>query len=349
MPFDDPALEEASAPTGDAAVDAAHLNAGLARNFFASVLGRGGIDAGNGPIMSVAHWGKQLNNAAWNGARLLYGDGDGTMFRPLSLGLDVVAHEYAHGVTQHTSGLVYRDQSGALNESFSDVFGETAEQWAEQGERFGTPQAAREADWLIGEDVYTPRVAGDALRSMRAPGTAHPGDIQPSHMRAFNPTRENNGGVHINSGIPNRAAYLTATQIGSEPLARIWYRALTEHMPATATFRDAASATIVAARELYGDGAAPNAVRDAWRAVGVTPGRSASPKPLEATTGDTLGVSAAPRFETRATRHDFGALHDHAHEGHDLLGIIPPWLADGRVSDAERGALTAPVWRPTTE
>jgi Zn-dependent metalloprotease len=109
--------------TGDLAVDAAHDNAKVVIDFYREVLGRNSIDNKGMAIESVVHFGKNYNNAYWDGSKMTYGDGDGKFFRPLSMGLDVVGHEITHGVAQYTAGLAYRNQSGALNESFSDVLG----------------------------------------------------------------------------------------------------------------------------------------------------------------------------------------------------------------------------------
>ncbi|MCW2960405.1 MAG: peptidase thermolysin, partial [Thermoleophilia bacterium] len=119
---------EGSAASGDKAIDDAHDNAGLVHEFYSTVLGRDSIDGKGMAIKSVVHFGKAYNNAFWDGSKMTYGDGDGKLFSPLSGGLDVVGHEMSHGVTEHTAGLVYRNQSGALNESWSDVFGELIEQ-----------------------------------------------------------------------------------------------------------------------------------------------------------------------------------------------------------------------------
>ncbi|MCW2959700.1 MAG: peptidase thermolysin, partial [Thermoleophilia bacterium] len=191
-----------------------------------------------------------------------------------------------------------------LNESWSDVFGELIEQWAENRTGFGSVDAAQGADWLIGEDVMTPGVAGDALRSMKAPGTAYdiPGlgkDIQPGHMKDYNKTTGDNGGVHINSGIPNKAAYEAGVRIGSEKLAKIWYLALTDYLKSNSNFNDAAAATLAAATKLYGTGEETSAIVDAWNAVGIVAKAGA-------------GV---------ATRGNFTPT---SHTNHD--GFVPAWF-----------------------
>ena len=140
----------------------------------------------------------------------------------------MIGHELAHGVTQYSAGLVYRNQAGALNESMSDVFGALVEQYVRQ-------QSAAEASWLIGEGLFTDQVQGTALRSMKAPGTAYDDDVlgkdpQPDSMDGYVHTSADNGGVHINSGIPNRAFCLVATTLGGnawDAPGRIWYETLT--------------------------------------------------------------------------------------------------------------------------
>jgi Zn-dependent metalloprotease len=185
----------------------------------------------------------------------------------------VIGHELAHGVVQHTAGLEYQGQPGALNESIADVFGALTEQYLRG-------QTAAEASWLIGAEIFTDAVQGEALRSMLHPGTAYDDDElgkdpQPDHMSGFVRTTEDNGGVHINSGIPNRAFALFATDLGGNAWERagtVWYRALTDGLPATATFTQFAQATITAASvldEQEGGHELADAARRAWSTVGV--------------------------------------------------------------------------------
>jgi hypothetical protein len=197
--------------------------------------------------------------------------GDGEVFSGFTRSLTVIAHELAHGVIEDEGGLLYRGQSGALNESIADVVGALAEQ-----HHLG--QTADQASWLIGEGIFTDAVEGRALRSMAAPGTAYDDDVlgrdpQPAHMRDFVVTRDDNGGVHINSGIPNHAFYLVATALGGHAWERaglIWYRALTGALPSTADFSTFANATLAAAAAEYGEESEEvAAVRAAWTSVGV--------------------------------------------------------------------------------
>ena len=158
------------------------------------------------------HYGRGYDNAFWDGTQMVFGDGDGTVFNRFTIAVDVIGHELTHGVTEHTAALVYQGQSGALNESISDVFGSLVKQQA-------LGQDAAAADWLIGAGLFTAQVKGVALRSMKAPGTAYDDpqlgkDPQPATMADYVETTDDNGGVHLNSGIPNHAFYLAATAIG---------------------------------------------------------------------------------------------------------------------------------------
>ncbi|HEU5140370.1 MAG TPA: M4 family metallopeptidase, partial [Bacillales bacterium] len=165
-----------------AAVDANYY-AGVVYDFYYNRFGRNSFDDRGSTIRSTVHYGQNFNNAFWNGQQMVYGDGDGTTFIPLSAEEDVVAHELTHAVTGSTAGLQYHDQPGALNESMSDVFG-TLIEWE---------------NWSIGEDVYTPYRSGDALRSLSNPSKYG----QPEHMSNYVYTSADHGGVHTNSGIPN--------------------------------------------------------------------------------------------------------------------------------------------------
>lgn len=181
---------------------------------------------------------------------MIYGDGDGQTFKALSGANDIIAHELTHAVTERTSNLKYQDQSGALNESFSDVFG-----------YFVDPD-----DWLMGEDVYTPGTEGDGLRSLKDPERYN----QPAHMYQYQSGSQDNGGVHTNSGIPNKAAYLTINEIGKDKAEQIYYLALTQYLTQNSEFSDAKTALKEAANKLYGDNSAEaDAIDKAWTEVGV--------------------------------------------------------------------------------
>lgn len=263
---------EGRAPTGDRAVDQAYEWLGVTFDFFAKTYRRDSIDGAGMTMVSTVHYGREYANAFWNGRQMVYGDGDGRLFLSFTGPLEVTGHELVHGVTQHTADLEYQGQSGALNESVSDVFGSLVKQWHLR-------QTADEADWIIGKGLLGPDVNGVGLRSMKEPGTAYDDprlgkDPQPGHMDDYVETHRDNGGVHINSGIPNRAFYLAATALGGhawEKAGRIWYDTLTgDAMKPTIEFDGFAAATVEAAERLYGAGGTEaRAVRNAWNEVGV--------------------------------------------------------------------------------
>jgi Zn-dependent metalloprotease len=184
-----------------------------------------------------------------------------------------MAHELTHGVTQFTAGLRYSGQSGALNESFSDVLGSLVKQRS-------LGQTADQADWLIGEGIMGPQLPGVALRSLKAPGTAFKYDDQPAHMNQYvqlpddGDPNHDSGGVHINSGIPNHAFFLAATALGGnawEKAGRIWYTTLTTRLTEDSDFQAAADATVAVSSDLFGTGGAEEqAIRAAWQQVGIT-------------------------------------------------------------------------------
>lgn len=279
--------DEGDPPTGDVTVNEAYDYSGDTYDFYMQVFNRNSVDDHGLPLKSTVHFDVGYDNAFWNGQQMVYGDGDGQYFQRFTICLDVVGHELTHGVTQNEAQLVYNGQSGALNESISDIFGSLVKQWANN-------QTADQADWLIGAGLFTNAVQGVALRSMKAPGTAYNDpnigqDPQPADMAHYVNTTDDNGGVHINSGIPNRAFYLAATNIGGyawQKAGLIWYRTLTGGLSPTADFQAAADATASVAGTLFGQGSIEQrAVRDAWSTVGITPSAgqlaalSAPPKP----------------------------------------------------------------------
>jgi len=262
---------EGSPPTADAAVDEAYEGAGATWDLYHDAFERNSIDARGMSLEATVHFGSRYANAFWDGVRMVYGDGDGRLFRRFTAAIDVIGHELSHGVIQHEADLDYTGQPGALNESFADVFGVLVKQRALR-------QTVREADWLIGRGLFTRRVDGDALRSLKAPGTAYDDpvlgrDPQPDHMRRYSDSDFDNGGVHINSGIPNHAFYRAAMTIGGhawEKAGRIWYVALRDRLRRGAGFARAAGVMVAVAGELYGRGSREEgAVREAWEAVGV--------------------------------------------------------------------------------
>ena len=261
---------EGSPPTGDPATDEAYDGAGATYDLYNDVYGRNSIDGVGLRIDSTVHYQTNYDNAFWNGQQMVYGDGDGDLFNRFTIAIDVMGHELTHGVTQYEASLVYSHQPGALNESMSDVFGSLVKQ-----RHLG--QTAAQADWLIGAGLLAAGIHGVALRSMKAPGTAYDDpligkDPQPDHMSHYVNTSSDNGGVHINSGIPNKAFYLTATALGGNAWAvagNIWYRTLLDsRLSSTAQFLDFANLTADNANKLYG-ASVRAAVAQAWHDVGI--------------------------------------------------------------------------------
>lgn len=264
---------EGQAPVeGDNAIDEAYDGLGHTFDFYLNVYQRNSIDDRGMPLNAYVHYGRGYDNAFWDGQEMIFGDGDGTAFNRFTIALDVIGHELTHGVTGSEVNLDYMDQSGALNESVSDVFGSLIKQYV-------LKQTADKADWLIGAGLLT--FPNQALRSMKAPGTAYDNDVlgkdpQPANMRDYIQTGEDNGGVHLNSGIPNRAFYLVAVAIGGyawEKAGQIWYDTIRDKsLRAHANFAAFAGRTVANAGHRYGTNSAEQkAVNDAWRQVGVKP------------------------------------------------------------------------------
>jgi Zn-dependent metalloprotease len=258
-------------PPSDEAGNQAFIGTGATYDLYFNIYQRISIDNKGMPIISTVHYSEKYDNAFWDGNQMVYGDGDGQLFNLFTKPVDVTGHELTHGVTQYSANLTYKDQSGALNESFSDVFGILVKQQL-------LNQSADEADWLIGEGIFTSKVNGKALRSMQSPGSAYDDkvlgkDPQPSDMSGFVNTPDDNGGVHINSGIPNHAFYLAAKEIGGnawEKAGKIWYQTLTNAIKQDTNFVDCASATIEVAKGLFGaESKEQNAVTMAWKKVEV--------------------------------------------------------------------------------
>ncbi|MFC5720155.1 M4 family metallopeptidase [Streptomyces gamaensis] len=262
---------ETDKPSKDATVNRAVAGLGATFNLYLNVYGRHSVDGAGLPLNASVHYGRSYDNAFWNGEQMVFGDGDGRLFLDFTIPVDVIGHELTHGVTQYTANLDYQGQSGALNESVSDVFGSLIKQYA-------LGQTAAEADWLIGAGLLAPGVHGQALRSMKAPGTAYDDpqlgkDPQPATMDDYVDTPQDNGGVHLNSGIPNHAFYLVATALGGhawEQAGQIWYDTLTGgQLASDADFAAFARQTAAAARARYGEGGQTQAVLKAWSQVGV--------------------------------------------------------------------------------
>jgi Zn-dependent metalloprotease len=267
----------------------AHATTGIVYEYFRATHGRNSID-GNGmsviSVVNVTESGQSMVNAYWNGKLVAYGNGGGG-FSPLAGAVDVVTHELTHGVTEYTANLEYVSQSGALNESFSDIFGAMVDR----------------DDWTMGEEV-TPTDATfprGTLRDMADPhnGVSAGADAwQPAHMNEYVtlPTSQDNGGVHINSGIPNRAAYLLATAIGRDKAERILYRALTVKLTSQSQFIDFRLAIVHSAEDLYGAASAEvSACRSACDQVGILDGSGTGKE------GDDPAVNGADRMLALST------------------------------------------------
>lgn len=294
-------------PSQPAGVDA-HYYAGVVDDFYRATFGRNSIDDAGMRIISVVHYGSRYCNAFWNGAYMTYGDGDGKTCLPLSGGLDVDGHELTHGVTEHTSNLIYENESGALNEAFSDMMGNTIEFYAEKNNL----DPAAEPDWLIAEDIYLDGTASPGFRNMGDPAE----DNDPSHYSLRYTGTADGGGVHSNSGIANHAYFLSVNggqnagclpaagrlpthtadcgvvvpALGLDQTAQIFYAGFTS-LPEFANFCDARNATLATAGGKYA-----KAVGSAWDAVGVHSGCTQGtppPPPCVGNANATLPIESA--------------------------------------------------------
>lgn len=261
---------EGQPSNGDVAVDEAYDYLGITHDFFWKNWQRDSLDNQGLVLSGTVHYGREYQNAFWNGQQMVFGDGDGEIFNRFTIAIDVVAHELSHGVTETEAGLIYFEQAGALNESLSDVFGALVKQYQRN-------QTADQADWIIGEGLLAQGINGTGLRSMSEPGSAYDDpllgkDPQPGHMDDFIRTREDNGGVHLNSGIPNRAFYLAATALGGyawEKAGRAWYDTVCDRsLPQDADFATFARLTISHGEQRFDAGVAA-AIEEAWKATGV--------------------------------------------------------------------------------
>jgi vibriolysin len=274
-------LTETTGSSTDLTLTSAHTYAGATYDYYSAVHGRDSYNNAGAALKSSVHYSTSYNNAFWNGTQMVYGDGDGTTFAPLSRSFDVAAHELTHAVTEYSANLVYQNESGALNEATSDIMSSAAEAWRDGSVNSDT--------WKVGEDIYTPNTAGDALRTMNDPAASGDYDYYPTRYTGT----ADSGGVHSNSGIANLAFYLmtvggthprgkttvvvpalNATPLTSINMAgKIWYRALTVYMNSSTNFSGARTATTNAATDLYG-AAAADSVTKAWDAVGAPGGGS---------------------------------------------------------------------------
>lgn len=258
--------------SGDSSVNEAFDGCGATYDFYRQAMGRNSIDDGGMRLDSSVHYGRKYANAFWNGRQMVYGDGDGRVFNRFTIAIDVIGHELTHGVTQYEAALAYDGQPGALNEHFSDVFGALIKQYT-------LKQTSLTADWLIGAGLFTKKIRGVAIRSMKAPGTAYDDpligkDDQPGHMKDYVTTHSDHGGVHRNSGIPNRAFYETATLMGGpawDVAGKVWYITLRDRLRENSDFAECAAFTYAVAGELYRkSGKEQKAVREGWKRVGIS-------------------------------------------------------------------------------
>ena len=241
----------------------AHYNAGVAYDYYHDTHGRNSINGKGGTIYSIINVadenGQGMDNAFWNGQAMFYGNGK-SAFKPLAGALDVAGHEISHGVIQNTPNLEYQGESGALNESFADIFGAMIDR----------------DDWKMGEDVvFTSVFPTGALRDLSNPhnGGNALGDsgYQPAHVNEQYQGNQDNGGVHINSGITNKAYYLYATAIGKDKAEKVYYKALTDYLTKHSNFKDLRVAVLNAATDLFGAGSNEVAqVGPAFDQVGIT-------------------------------------------------------------------------------
>jgi Zn-dependent metalloprotease len=257
------ARSEGQSPVKDAAINQAFDGLGATYKFYWETFQRDSIDGQGLPLLGLVHFGRKYGNAFWdNAGHMFFGDGDGKILTQTTAGIDVIGHELTHGVTQYEANLVYSGQSGALNESVSDVFGIQVKQYL-------NGESVTDSNWLIGEDIVGPELT-PALRSMKEPGSANQYDDQPASMDGY----VVGGDVHTNSGIPNRAFYVVATALGGDAWGTagpIWYAALCDpSLPGTATFGEFAKRTLIQAERAYGAGSAQaDAVRKGWDDVKV--------------------------------------------------------------------------------
>lgn len=267
---------EGQAANADPIVNNNYDYLGITYNWYFNLFNRDSFNNQGAIITSSVHVGSNYVNAYWSGSQLAFGDGDGQNSSNLANALDVTAHELTHAVTQYSSGLVYQNESGALNEAWSDIFGAVIEARQTLG-----PTGFNANTWKIGEDVWTPFIGGDALRYMDDP-------VRDNSSRDYYPLRyvgaQDNGGVHWNSGIANLAFKLTVTGgmhprgrnniqvqgIGIDKARQIYYRAGVLYLQPNSNFEQARAATAQAAQDLYGRcNAEYIAVERAWDAVAV--------------------------------------------------------------------------------
>ena len=247
----------------------AHTNGAKAYEYFRTTHGRNSIDGVGGTVVSIVNVseknGAGMDNAFWNGEAMFYGSGD-KAFKPLSRALDVAGHEISHGVVQATANLEYKGESGALNESFADIFGAMIDR----------------DDWKMGEDVAkTAYFPTGCLRDLSNPNNGgsslNDAGWQPKNVSEQYKGTQDNGGVHINSGITNFAYYKIATAVTKDKAEKIFYRTLTKYLTKSSKFIDCRAAAAQSASDLFGPNSAEvQAVNNGFGAVGIGAGGSTS-------------------------------------------------------------------------
>ncbi len=306
----DRARFEGEKATGNEEVDNAYDYTGFIREFYKKEFGRNSIDDQGMKFISTVNYGDNYENAFWNGSQMTYGKpGADSPFKTFVL-LDVCAHEITHGVTEKESNLTYWGQAGALNESLSDVFGELVEQYSKG-------QSADKADWVVGNGIWKDHVKGRGLRDMLNPGTAYDDpsvgkDPQPAHMKDYVKTWGDNGGVHYNSGIPNKAFATFAKAVGGnawEAPGHIWFAAR-KAAGSDPSFAQFAHHTIEAAKAL-GHNDQVEKLQKAWAEVGVTP--SATEKDKHTPGGDDDDGGWDDSKDHKGPHKDPHKDHDHKH------------------------------------
>jgi Zn-dependent metalloprotease len=260
---------EGDKKTGDKAADEAYQYSGTTWDFYDQRFQRNSLDNRGLTLVSSVHFGTNFDNAFWNGQQMVYGDGDGKIFVRFTKALDVVGHELSHGVVQNECNLDYQGESGALNESFADVFGITIRQW-----KLKTPAAT--AEWRIGTDIMGPGVKAECLRDF-GPDKAYVDDPllgtdpQPKTLKDEYKGTDDNGGVHINSGIPNHAYYVFAKAVGGNAWdvpAAIWYETM-QKLSHDSDFAAMVQTTEMVAIKNHGNGSTQHkALVAAWKEVG---------------------------------------------------------------------------------
>lgn len=273
------ARSEGQGPTGDQDIDNAHDFAGATYDYYWNTHGRDSYDNNGALLISTANYGRSYQNAYWNGEQVVYGDYFSVK--------DVVAHEWTHAVDEHSANLEYRWQSGALNESFSDIFAAMVDR----------------DDWLMGEDL-PPHILGgrEAIRDLSNPRRFG----QPDHTNDWVETCSDNEGVHTNSGITNKAYYNIATAIGKDKAERIFYRALTVYLRTNSSLEDARAAALQSAQDIYGANSAEyNAVREGFNAVGLD--GQWNPPPNDCTCAATIALSDKAVYSDRVSALEVAA------------------------------------------